>query len=786
MANKRNFRQKEPRKGESTKEKFGLQMQAARKWSYVELTFASAAWIVLVATVWAEPRPLGDYFIALAAGRDMIKSSFACLTQPDTWSFTTNGRIWLNQNWGTHLLYYFAYAMGGEFGSLALKALMLAATAMFIVMVCRQRGIDWPLAILTGGGAVAAGRSFIDLRPGLMTFMITPLMLWLLYRSRRKAHRVWAAFMVAAIWANVHGGFVFGLGVMVLWTLCWLVTVSLANGLKTVLRHYWPTLAATVAAVVASGTLTPFGIANLTHPLVVGQSPEWRTIAEWRPIYEGSWFGTTWEFYMVMVLLVVLPVLCSLVFLTGRSNEALRLRIEQLGLLIFSTCLCIIFFVLALDWQVRSGAIYDSLRQDRQIVLVVTGIVGLVGTLVVTVIFMGRAKGKHRVIRPEAEDLATLIFEVCLAPIVITMAVTARRFIPLAIIVLAPMVALQAQWLLRTSGKTWPVIPVAVALLVPALLPWQEFYKYYHPNNPMLPPHSIFQRMMAYGSYPCRAAEFLNANSLSGNVFNEWKWEGYLHWRCPQLKLFVGGRAQQVYSLETYQLRGGILTGADSAAELDKLGVHLVVVPDSFRYRPMIRGLVYGLHSRWAYVYYDGFTAVLADGDWGETKALIESVAWEKLNYPDPAIAAMSRARCLSSKVVGADEERVVMELMRANALKPMPKAYSVLKMMAQRGQVSSKVLIPYLNKQSLGLDKMPVKRAAGFDILACRLAVAETLSSLYVRVGDRRKAAAWAAIVARIGRQMATVEANWQGKYALICYPRPFVTRADSPAVGQ
>ena len=783
MASKREYRRKGPRERESSKDRFRPATPTFRQWSCVELTFASAAAIVLVTIVWGEPRPVGDYYIGLAAGRDMISSRFACLTQPDTWSFMTPGRVWLNQNWGTHLIYYLVYELGGELGSLALKCLLLTAMAVFVAMVCRQRGVNWPMAILAGSGAVAAGRSFIDLRPNLMTFMIIPLVVWLLYRARDNSHRAWAVVPAVALWANVHGGFIFGLGMTGLWALCMLVTLSFSKGLKVAFRRYWPVLATAAAAVVVSGTLSPFGFANLTHPLVVGRSPRWRTISEWRPVYELSWFGSTWEFYLVVGLLTALPVLCGLVFLTGRDRGRQQLTMGLVGPLVFSAVLCITLFVLAADWQVKPGAIYESLRQDRRMILLVTAVLGILSSTVVGVLLSGQTRGRYAVVRPEAHELATLIFELCLAGIVIAMAIKARRFIPLAVILVIPMAARQAQSLLRAYGKGWPMIPAAVALLVPALLTSQELFKYYHPDNPMLPAHTTFQRMMAYDSYPLGAGAFINANGLSGRVYNKWEWEGFLHWKCPQVKLFMGGRAQQIYSLETHELRYRIGSNASRFSdELRNLSVHLAVVPASFGYRQLIGGLVDKPGSRWAHVYFDGKNAVLADGDWPETRALIDRVVEGDVRFLHGSIAALSRARCLSSKVVGADEGSVTMALMEANALKPTPRGYKILKTMAEQGRLRPEALIPYLEKQRVRLWEMPVDSAGGSDTLACRLCVAEMLSGFYGRAGDRLAATRWAQRAAGIRQDMATMKNRWEGTFSLQYYPPVSLSKKGLP----
>jgi len=203
------------------------------------------------------------------------------------------------------------------------------------------------VAFLAAGGAVGAGKSFIDLRPNLTTLAIAPVMLWLLYRTSEKTHRIWWALLLAVFWANAHGGFIFGLAVMGLWTICLLGERGVRNLAhsgnvprgteppKISIAGYWPMPAAVLAGIILSVWLSPFGLKNLTHALVVGESRTWRGIIEWHPIYTGG-FGTTWEFYVAMGLLLGLSTLRCIVYLLRDRQKRGAMPIDQVVLAGFS------------------------------------------------------------------------------------------------------------------------------------------------------------------------------------------------------------------------------------------------------------------------------------------------------------------------------------------------------------------------------------------------------------------------------------------------------------------
>jgi asparagine N-glycosylation enzyme membrane subunit Stt3 len=146
--------------------------------------------------------------MGLAGGRDVFNGK---LGKPDDWSFTTKGRVWLNQNWGCDALMYAAFKAGGEGGLLALKALMLLAIAGVAVAAARRRGAGWTPAILVVAAAMAVTRYQMELRASLATFLMARLLLLVLYQSGRRQRLIWLAVPLVAVWSALHGGYTLGL-----------------------------------------------------------------------------------------------------------------------------------------------------------------------------------------------------------------------------------------------------------------------------------------------------------------------------------------------------------------------------------------------------------------------------------------------------------------------------------------------------------------------------------------------------------------------------------------------
>jgi len=59
--------------------------------------------VAAVLASWAGSESGGDLFMSLSGGRDVVQGK---LGAPDDWAFTTGVRVWINQNWLSHLLIY--------------------------------------------------------------------------------------------------------------------------------------------------------------------------------------------------------------------------------------------------------------------------------------------------------------------------------------------------------------------------------------------------------------------------------------------------------------------------------------------------------------------------------------------------------------------------------------------------------------------------------------------------------------------------------------------------------
>jgi hypothetical protein len=133
----------------------------------------------------------------------------------DVLAWTTAGRPWLDQNWGAQVALYGIWRLGGLPLLTVASALCAVATWGLVAAACRRRTANLRLiagAVLAGYAAAAAGFSP---RPQLFSMMLFAAELYLLEVARTRPRIALAIPLLMVLWANLHGAFVVGVGLLV-------------------------------------------------------------------------------------------------------------------------------------------------------------------------------------------------------------------------------------------------------------------------------------------------------------------------------------------------------------------------------------------------------------------------------------------------------------------------------------------------------------------------------------------------------------------------------------------
>ncbi|WJR77698.1 hypothetical protein [Bradyrhizobium sp. NP1] len=235
-----------------------------------------------------------DTYWQILTGKWIIEHH--ALPRVDFYSFTRSGVPWISSSWLAQVLYAQAYELAGWAGPVVLSAAAIAATAAQLAFILSRR-IAPTLAVLI---AFAALMLFVDhmlARPYVLAFPF--LLAWangLLSASERREPPSLLLLPLIAVWANLHGGFLFGLVLVGGFALDALWNAEASQRRSLALR--W---AAFGIGAVAACCVTPYGWQSfLAARNILDLGEVLHVIAEWMPVN----FSTLTGFGAAMLMLL--------------------------------------------------------------------------------------------------------------------------------------------------------------------------------------------------------------------------------------------------------------------------------------------------------------------------------------------------------------------------------------------------------------------------------------------------------------------------------------------------
>ncbi len=149
----------------------------------------------------------GDLARHLRHGRYMLEHGE--LIRADPFSFTRPGAPFIGFEYGSQLLYALAERVGGLPGVAILAGLLIALTYALLTGFLLSHRVDPLLAVVTVALAIALGAEHWTARPHLFSSLAVVILLAMLERGSRRGAAL-ATAVLFVVWANIHGGFVYG------------------------------------------------------------------------------------------------------------------------------------------------------------------------------------------------------------------------------------------------------------------------------------------------------------------------------------------------------------------------------------------------------------------------------------------------------------------------------------------------------------------------------------------------------------------------------------------------
>ncbi|UCG57377.1 MAG: hypothetical protein JSU70_21230 [Phycisphaerales bacterium] len=553
----------------------------------------------------------------------------------DTVGIETVGRVhptgWVNQNWLTHVIFYWLSTTLGSEDKPFFDALIYWKFAIYILsVICvyytgRILGAHPALSAAFACFAMFIARSFLDVRPaGFSNLLVAVFLFILVLATYRNVLYIWLIVPLAVFWCNVHGGYVYVFIMLISFLALNLLTSISKNKFRSIgLRGICHTCGATFAALLAVLLFNPFHLTNLTHTFVISVSEHaerWRDIHEWHPAFDWeNPVGTAVPFLVMYIIAwVALAVWVLARVVTSRSADQGRKR--------------------------KKAASSDQYEWPKV-------------------------------------DLPLM----AIAALTIYMAVRSRRFIPIAAFAACPVISMLVDQIIRAISATinyhkhrslavpqmprqlqfvFIVVGAAVTLFLGTW--WGARFKLVYldawPADPKL--SSIFMRMTASDAKPFNAMKFVKMNKLKGKMFNYWTEGGCIAWgqepdpntgKTP-LQLFMDGRAQAAYDRRAFDLWSHIISGGPTVAaartrqrgltaddyqeigrwvgeRLEARDVWVVLMPALQFHNPFTRGLE--RNPKWPVVFFNNKQKLFVNYTTPQGKALFDGIGTGRTLYPD-------------------------------------------------------------------------------------------------------------------------------------------------------
>lgn len=261
-----------------------------------------------------------DVFWQLAAGQWML-GHHAVITH-DPFSYSVPGHPWFAEEWGYEVILAWMVAHLGSVSYWILASGPCCAALIFGVVRWRRQGAQ---PLWSAGLAIVAAMGLgmgVAPRPQVLSYALFALELLILTMARKDERWLLAIPPLMLFWANVHGSFLAGLGILALDVALSTAVASsffsLAKGRRLVVTQplAFKKGAAVLAASVAAACVNPHGPALFSYAYKTSTSGQLAA-------YIGEWKSPDFHALIIMAAIAIPTVLAILILAGGRRRVEL-------------------------------------------------------------------------------------------------------------------------------------------------------------------------------------------------------------------------------------------------------------------------------------------------------------------------------------------------------------------------------------------------------------------------------------------------------------------------------
>ncbi len=218
----------------------------------------------------------GDLWAKLSLGASVW--DHGDVVRRDFFAFTPVLPVYVDHEWGAGLIFFSCLKWFGPTSLMILKIVLALATLGISMFFARREKVPWPvlwLLVIPAFFCILTGYVLVIRSYSFTYFFFAVTLLCLEEVNRGRCWPIGLLVLVTWIWANVHGGFVVGLGMIGIYAL-----------LAVWRRGPWLLLGMTTLICLAVTFLNPYGAAFWRYliPALLHSRPfitEWRPLALW-------------------------------------------------------------------------------------------------------------------------------------------------------------------------------------------------------------------------------------------------------------------------------------------------------------------------------------------------------------------------------------------------------------------------------------------------------------------------------------------------------------------------
>jgi len=477
------------------------------------------------------PFPNEDLFLAFCSGRDVLSGNLAA---PDKWSFTMHGKVWIDQSWLSHLIYYYSFLNLAYLGPVLLKVILLAASLELLYLRCRSLSISPGVSLIALTLGTLAFAPFLKIRAenfGMLYFIILSNLLT--FPNFPNRWRQIGSVLTLGVWSNAHGSFM--LGFVLVGVRCLIEIFNRFKVWNILIASPWidPKKGLSITDVYKNKYLNR-GISSINKKKLL-QNDIW------------GWLAT------VFLALFIIS------FANPYGTDNLIVPFQQL--FTQETTVKWVDWLPLLHWETLSTKGWFNPLSVRPF-LVLLGIVGLFMIILVR----GEGFRKISICIFEKTNNSIGIMEVSILLILMPLVFKFQRLITFAAPALIPILAILIQrwiehakikvsWMVRVTKSRFNMAVFAtltcLCLFFLGVICFKSVGVRYLPSNPLnyerkaLP---VVQRLMSHDLMRKNAVQFMKKNNIHGRIFTNIFLSNYLLYHIPEIKLFFDLRAHSFFS----------------------------------------------------------------------------------------------------------------------------------------------------------------------------------------------------------------------------------------------